>query len=183
MLSQMQEFVSETNSALTEKVQKIREESVESVREAAVDLAEKLKSRKAPVRMVARSGLKLATVYQTAVASLIDLQSEALTSALSEIALRLEKAARAENVVDLVREQFEMFAATRARMAGDAERAVEILKTAGRDLKSVVTHTYERVVEATEEKIPEAKTAKRKTRTAVRRTKARAKKVVEAAAA
>lgn len=181
MLTQMQEFMSDTSSALVGQVQKIRKESVESVREAAVGSAENIKSLKAPVRVLARSGVKLTTVSQTAVASLIDLQSDALTSALSEVALRLEKAARAENVVELVRDQFGMFPATRARIVEDTQRAVAILKLAGRDLKNVAAHTYERVVETAEEKIPEVKPARRKAKPAVRKAKVRAKKVVEAA--
>ena len=56
MISQMQEFVSDTSSALVDKVQKIRKGSVESAREAAVGSAEKIKSLKGPVRTFARSG-------------------------------------------------------------------------------------------------------------------------------
>ena len=105
MISQMQEFVSDTSSALVDKVQKIRKESVESAREAAVGSAEKIKSLKGPVRTFARSGVKLTTVSQNTFASLIDLRADALTSALSELALRLEKAARAESIVELVRDR------------------------------------------------------------------------------
>lgn len=181
MITQMQDFVADTTSALTGQVQKFRKESVETVREAVVGSAENLKSLKSPVRVFARSGVKITTVSQTAVASLIELQSDMLTSALSEAALRLEKAARAENVVELVRDQFEMLPATRARIVEDAQRALEIFKHAGRDLKTVATHTYERVVETAEEKVPEVKTAKRKVKTAVRKTKARVRKVAKAA--
>ena len=182
MISQMQEFVSDTSSTLVDKVQKLRKESVESVREAAVGSAEKIKSLKGPVRTFARSGVKLTTVSQATFASLIDLRADALTSALSELALRLEKAARAESIVELVRDQVDMFPATRARKSENRQRAVEIFKHAGRDLKNVATRTYERVVETAEEKIPEVKTARRKAKSAVRKTKARAKKVVAAAA-
>ena len=176
MINQMQEFVAEQAAALGSQLEKMRKESMETVREAAVDSASGLKSLKSPVRTLARSGVKITSVSQTAVASLIELQSDMLTSALSDVALRLERAARAENIVDLVRDQFEMVPATRARVVEDAQRAVTIFKVAGRDLRTVAAHTYERVVETTEDKIPEVKTAKRKVKTAVRKTKARVRK-------
>lgn len=181
MITQMQDFVADTTSALSGQVQKIRKESVETVREAVAGSAENLKSLKSPVRVIARSGVKLTVVSQTAVSSLIELQSDMLTSALSEAALRLEKAARAENVVELVRDQFGMLPATRARIVEDAQRAVEIFKVAGKDLKSVATHVYEVVIDTTEDKVPEVKSAKRKVKTAVRKTKTRARKVARAA--
>jgi hypothetical protein len=176
MIEQIQDFVSEQTSALTGQVEKFRKESAETVREAFVGSAENIKALKSPVRVFARSGVKLTTVSQTAVSSLIELQSDMLTSALSDVALRLERAARADNVIDLMRDQFEMLPATRSRVVEDAQRAVEIFKVAGRDLRNVATHTYERVVETAEEKVPEVKAAKRKVKTAVRKTKARVRK-------
>lgn len=176
MIEQIQDFVSEQTSALTGQVEKFRKESAETVREAFVGSAENIKALKSPVRVFARSGVKLTTVSQTAVSSLIELQSDMLTSALSDVALRLERAARADNVIDLMRDQFEMLPATRSRVVEDAQRAVEIFKVAGRDLRSVATHTYERVVETAEDKVPEVKAAKRKVKTAVRKAKTRARK-------
>jgi len=76
-----------------------------------------------PVRTLARSGIKITNVSQTAVASLIELQSDMLTSAISDAALRLERASRADNIVELVREQVEMIPATRDRIVEDAQRA------------------------------------------------------------
>lgn len=188
MITQMQDFVADTSSNFSGQMQKIRKESVKNVREAVVGSAENLKSLKSPVRVIARSGVKLTLVSQTAVSSLIELQSDMLTSALSEAALRLEKAARAENVVELVRDQLDMLPATRDRIVEDAQRAVDIFKVAGKDLKGVAAHVYEVVVDTAEEEIPEVKTAKRKVKTAkrkvkaaVRKTKARARKVAKAA--
>ena len=182
MMNEMQEFVAEKTSALRHQVTKMRKESVENVREAMADSAENLKALKSPVRVIARSGIRLTVVSQTAMSSLIDLQSDMVTSALTETALRLEKAARAENLVELVREQIDMLPATRDRLVEEAQRAMDIFKAAGRDMKSVATHTYERVVETAEEKVPEVKTAKRKVKTAARKAKTRVRKVAQAAA-
>ena len=189
MINQMQEFVAEQAAALTSQVEKMRKESVETVREAVVGSASGLKSLKSPVRTLARSGIKITTVSQTAVASLIELQSDMLTSAISDAALRLERASRADNLVELVREQVEMIPATRDRIVEDAQRAALIFKHAGRDLRGVATNLYERVVETAEENIPEvtvtkrrAKAGARKTKTAVRKTATRGRKTAKRAA-
>jgi hypothetical protein len=176
MISQMQEFVAEQTAVLQDQVEKIRKESAETVREAVLGSAEGLKSLKSPVRTLARSGVKITTVSQTAMVNLIELQSDVLTSAISDAALRLERASRADNIVELVREQFEMIPATRARIVEDAQRAALIFKHAGRDLRGVATHIYERVVETGEEKTPAVRTAKRKAKRAVRKTTAAARK-------
>jgi gas vesicle protein len=110
------------------------------------------------------------------VASLIDLQSDMLTSAISDAALRLERASRADSIVDLVRDQIEMIPATRARIVEDAQRAASIFKHAGRDLRGVASHLYERVVETAEENVPEVKVVKRRTKRVVRKTTTRARK-------
>jgi len=184
MIAQMQEFVAEQTAALQGQVEKMAKESVETVRETVVGGAETLKSFKSPVRTIARSTIKVTNVSQTAVANLIDLQSDMLTSAISDAALRLERASRADNIVELVREQIEMIPATRARMGEDAQRAAQIFKHAGRDLRGVAASLYERVVETAEEKIPEVKVkvAKRKpAKRAARKGPVRARKTAAAA--
>jgi hypothetical protein len=183
MIAQMQEFVAEQTAVLQDQVEKLRKESTETVREAVLGSAHGLKALKSPVRTLARSGVKITAVSQTAVASLIELQSDILTSAISDAALRLERATRADNVIDFVREQVEMIPATRARMVEDAQRAALIFKHAGRDLRGVAVNLYERVVETAEEQVPEVKVkvSKRKTKRAVRKTPARARKTAVAA--
>lgn len=182
MINQIQEFVSERKTALVEQFQKLRSDSVESVREAALGSAERLKSLKSPVRTIAHSGVKLTSVSQATVASLIELQLDVITAALTRSALRLQHASRAENVADLVREQVEMFPATRARIVEDTKRAAAIIADAGRELRGVVVHAYERVSERDEEKAP-VKKAKRAVKRATRKTTRRVRKVAEAAAA
>lgn len=147
MISQMQEFVVGKAQALNHQVARIRQESVRSARAAAQDSAESLKSFKNPVRRIARSGVRISAVSQTAVQELIELQSDMLTAAISEVALRLERASRAGSVVELVRDQVEMLPATRARFADDAGRAAQIVATAGRELRGVARQTYARVAD------------------------------------
>jgi predicted oxidoreductase (fatty acid repression mutant protein) len=129
--------------------------------------------------MIARSGVKLTSVSQTAVQSLIELQSDVVTSALTDVALRLERATRAENIVELVREQIELTPATRARMAEDATRVVTIVKVAGRDFRNVARHAYESIVEK-EVEAPKA-TVRRKTAAVKRAAGKTAKRARKAA--
>ena len=182
MIAEMQDFVTEQASALSGQVQKIRKESVETAREAAVDSAEGLKSLKSPVRQIARSSVKLTAVSQSAVASLIELQSDMVTSALNDAALRLERASRASSLVDLFRDQYQLLPATRERIVEDAQRAVQIFKTAGRDIRGVASNVYERIVEPVEEKIPEVKVKVKVSKRRAAKTKAKAKRPARKAA-
>ena len=88
-------------------------------------------------------------------------------------------------VHDLVRDQIELIPATRARIVEDAQRAVMIFKHAGRDVRGVVKHVYERVVEPVEDKIPEVKVKVQKRKPAAAKraaAKTRARKTAAAAA-
>ena len=115
----------------------------------AVTSADGMKLMKAPVRALAHSGVKLATVSQNAVHNLIELESDIITSELTAAAMRLERAAQAEGVVDLVLDQAEMLGAPRDRFVNHATRAVDIFKVTRRDLRGVARHAYEVVIKAT----------------------------------
>ena len=79
MIGQMQDIVTEKTQALAEQVQKLRKESAETVRGAVSGSAESIKAMKSPVRLIARSGIKVTAVSQTAVQNLIELQSDMIT--------------------------------------------------------------------------------------------------------
>jgi hypothetical protein len=181
MIEQIQEFMSEQTAALGHQVDKIRKGSVGSVRDVVAGSADNIKALKAPVRTLARSGVKVTSVSQTAVASFIELQSDIVTSTLTDVALRLDRAAKAGNVVDLVRDQIELTHATRGRIVDDAQRAVEIIKVASRDLKGVATHAYEQITDTGAKKAPAAKRTTRKAKRATRKTGTRARKAAAAA--
>jgi phasin family protein len=173
----MQEYVAERGELLFGQVRKIRETSVESVREAFTGSAETLKALKSPVRTIARSGVKLSTVSQATVQNLIELQSDVVTAALNDVALRLERATRAENIVEFVREQIELTPATRARVVEDANRAVAIFKTAGKEFRNVAVHAVEMLSDkAKAEVATAAKPIRRKAKAAGRKPAKRARK-------
>ena len=173
----MQDFVNEQTEALAGQARKFRKNPAGFMRKALVNSAEGLKSLKRPVRMVAHSGVKLTAVSQNTLASLIELQTEAITAALSGAATRLERAARSDSVVDLVLTQAEMMPATRDRILDEATRAVEIFVHAGRDVRKVATHAYATVTGRTDEELAVArKTATRKAKRTVRKVKSAVRK-------
>jgi len=172
MIVEMQEFMSEQTQALADQVEKFRKNPQRFMRKALVDSAEGLKSLKRPVRMVAHSGVKLTAVSQNTLASLIELQSEVFTSAMTAMATRLERAADAEGVVDLVLDQVGMLPASRERMVDEATRAVEIFRHAGRDVGKVATHAFATITGQTDEELAAAKkTVARKAKRVVRKTR------------
>ena len=179
MITHVNESGSVRRRDLAEQIQRFRDEPIETMREVAVSSADGIKSLKAPIRAFAHSGVKLTTVSQNAVQNLIELELDVITSTLTAAAMRLERAAEAEGVFDLVLDQAEMLGATRDRIVDHATRAVGIFKVTGRDLRDVAKHSYEVFIKATEDKVPEVKRAKRKVKRAVRKTTARARKVAE----
>lgn len=176
MISQVQDFVAAKAQTLHEQVSRIRAESIQSARAAAQESAESLRSLKSPVRVVARSGVRLTSVSQAAVQEMIELQSEMFTAAIADVALRLERAARAANVVELVRDQVGMLPATRARIASDAGRAVQIVVSAGHEIRVVATQALERVSEAAEKPATTRRASRRPARKATRRATVRSRK-------
>ena len=171
---QVQEFVAERAAAIAGQVRKARKNSLVSARKAAHGSAESIKSLRTPVRVVSRSGVKLTTVSQALSQSLIELQADMVTSAISELALRLDRAAGAETIVDLFRDQIELVPATRARISGDAQRAAQIFRDAGRDIRAVATQAFERIAEKRDESA--AAKPVRRVRKTTRKTAGRARK-------
>jgi hypothetical protein len=185
MIVDMQEFMNEQVQALTHQTEQFRKNPVGFMRKALVDSAENFKSLKSPVRVVAHSSVKLTAISQNALQSLIELESEVITSALSGAARRFEHAARAEDLLDLVRDQTATLPATRDRIVDEATRRVAIVRDAGREVRKLAVETYGKVFEGAREPLPKAGTARarkakrvvRKARGAVSKSGARARKL------
>ncbi|MGB5104849.1 MAG: phasin family protein [Steroidobacteraceae bacterium] len=168
MMNRIKDFVTEQSQAVAEQARKLRKEPVQVAREAAVKSAERIKSLQDPVRALSRPGVKLTAISQGTAQSLIELQAQIVTSALTEAAAQLERAARTDNVTDLVRDQAEVLRATRERIVSDISQAVAIFKDAGGDVRKVATQTYAKVA-GKDEEVPVDAKAKRATRKAAKR--------------
>ena len=148
MIGQVQEFVAERAALLFGRVNDARRTSVASARGAVRNSAETIKQLRSPVQTVSRSGIKLTAVTQTLSQNLIELQTEIVGAAMSDAAQRLERAAGASSLGELVRGQVELLPATRKRLVHDTRRSVELFRDAGRELRTVATQTYRQIVES-----------------------------------
>jgi len=178
MIVEMQEFMSEKSQALVDQAQKFRKNPAGFTRKVLVRSAEGLKSLKNPVRKMAHSGVKFTVVSQQTLQSLIEFEAEVVAAALTGAATRLEHAAQAEGVLELVRDQVDLLPATRDRLVDEATRGVAILTDAGREVRKLARETYGKVFEGAERELPRAKAAGvRKAKRVVRKTTARARKL------
>jgi phasin family protein len=177
MPSKIKDFLADQSQAMADRAQQLRKGPGKVARNAALKSAERIKSLKDPVRALSRSGQKLVAISQGTAQSLIELQAEIVTNALGEAAAQLERAARTENVMDLVRDQGDVLRATRERIVADITQAVSIFKDAGGDVRKVAKQTYAHVAGKEVEKPAAAKrTRARKAKRAVRKTGTRARK-------
>jgi phasin family protein len=175
MANKIKDFMMEQRDFLAEKASQLRTEPLKAARKATEKSAARIKSLNPRIRAVSRSGVKLTAISQSTAERLIHLQEQLVTSALTDAATQLERAARAGNVKELVQDQAAVLRATRERIVADISEAVTILKDAGGDVRKVATHTYDSVTGKATPAAPRAKAARRKTKRATRKAPARKK--------
>ena len=170
MASKVKEFVNEQAQVLAEQATRLRRAPGKAVRGVAAKSAKGIRALQDPVRVVTHSGVKLTNVSHEAVLSLMALQLEVVTSALSDAAAQLERVAQSDNVTDLVRGQADELRAVRARVVSDVNRAVSIVRNAGRGARAVATETYTKVARPAKAKPAQAKTTRARKAKGTRRT-------------
>jgi len=176
MASKVKEFVNEQAQVLAEQATRLRRAPGKAVRGVAAKSAKGIRALQDPVRVVTHSGVKLTNVSHEAVLSLMALQLEVVTSALSDAAAQLERVAQSDNVTDLVRGQAEELRAVRERVVSDVNRAVSIVRNAGRGARAVATETYAKVARPAKAAKAKAKTTRaRKAKSTRRTTKVKAR--------
>ena len=178
MASKVKEFVNEQAQVLAEQAARLRQAPGKVVRGAAAKSAKGIRALQDPVRVVTHSGVKLTNVSHEAVLSLMALQLEVVTSALSDAAAQLERVAQSENVKDLVSGQADELRAVRERVVSDVNRAVAIVRNAFFFNDTATTETYTKVArpaKTAKAKTTRARKAKRTVRKARTKAKARAK--------
>jgi phasin family protein len=102
------------------------------------------------------------------VQSLIELQGEIVTSAITDAAAQIQRLAETESVRDLARQQAEVLQATRQRIVDDITRAVTILRGAAADARKATVRAG--AAEAAAPKKKARAKAKRKAAKTVRKT-------------
>ena len=156
------EFIDEQKKGLAELLDNLKKSRVEAARSAARESAARIKSLNGRVRALARSGVRLTAVSQGAVQSLIELQAEIVSSALTDAAAQLERMAYTVSVRDLARMQAEVLQATRQRIVDDIARTVTVLKGAAGDARRVVVEARAAQTGASGTKTPMRRKAKMK---------------------
>lgn len=137
----MNEFLDEQRQGLTEMVENLRKSRVAAARQAAAESAARIRSLNGRVRELARSGVRLTSISQGAVQSLIELQADIVADAIGDAASRLQRIAETESVRDLAQSQGEVLQAARQRIVDDLSRAFDILKRAAKEARGVAERT------------------------------------------
>jgi phasin family protein len=168
MHSSVKEFLEEQTQGLAELADRLRRERVAAARRAATESAARVRELNTRVRDLARSGVRLTTISQSALQSLIELQADIVTTAIGDASQQIRRLADTESVRDLARQQSEVLQATRERIVADIARATKILKGAAGDVREVAAGVRK----------PKAAPAKKKAARAKAKTKARVKRAV-----
>ncbi len=168
MHSSVKEFLEEQTQGLAELAENLRKSRVAAARRAATLSAARVRSLNVRVRELARSGVRLTSISHGTVQSLIELQGEIVTSAISDAAAQIQRLAETESVRDLARQQADVLQSTRQRIVDDITRAVTILRGAADDARKVTVRA--RAAEAAAPKKKARAKAKRKAARTVRKT-------------
>jgi phasin family protein len=178
MASRVRKLIKEQREFADEQVQVLRGAPGTLVRRAAAKSARTVKALEKPARVATRAGVRLTTLSQHTLESLLELQLEVITSVLTSAAAQLERVSRSRSLRGAVAGQAEELRAARDRIVADLERVLEILTRAGRGVRSVATGAYEDAVG------PETQAPVRRRRKAAKRAvrKAGPKRAVRKAA-
>jgi phasin family protein len=137
MHSSVKEFLEEQTQGLAELADRLRRERIAAARRAATESAARVRELNARVRELARSGVRLTSISQSALQDLIELQADIVTTAIGDASSQIRRLADTESVRDLARQQGEVLQATRERIVADIARATKILKGAAGDVREV----------------------------------------------
>lgn len=172
MASRVRRLIKEQREFADEQAQVLRGAPGTLVRRAAAKTARTVKSLEKPARVATRAGVRLTSLSQHTLQSLLELQLEVITSVLTTAASQLERVSRSRSLRGAVGGQAEELRAARDRIAADLERVLDILTRAGRGVRTVAEEAYEDAVgpaaEATAPVRRRRKTVKRAVRKGAR---------------
>jgi hypothetical protein len=110
-------------------------------RDLAVSGAHWFAKGRRPVHLVTESSLRLNTITHKSVARLLNVQAEMVEGTLVAMAKRLETAANAHSIRELLNDQVALLPAMRERFTGDARKALNVMTDTGEDIRKLVTQT------------------------------------------
>jgi len=142
MASRVRKLIKEQREFADEQVQVLRGAPGTLVRRAAARSARTVKALEKPARVATRAGVRLTSLSQHTLESLLELQLEVMQSVLTTAAAQLERVSRSRSLRGAVGDQAEELRAARDRIAADLERVLDILTRAGRGVRTVVEDAY-----------------------------------------
>ena len=142
MASRVRKLIKEQREFADEQVQVLRGAPGTLVRRAAAKSARTVKALEKPARVATRAGVRLTSLSQSTLESLLELQLEVITSVLTTAAAQLERVSRSRSLRGAVGGQAEELRAARDRIAADLGRALDILTRAGRSVRAVAADAY-----------------------------------------
>ena len=148
MVGKARKLINEQVEFASEQAGVLRRAPATLMRRAAQKSATGVKALQKPVRAVTRSGVRLTSLTQQTLESLLELQLEVVTAALTNAAEQLQRVSRSQSVRALVGGRAEELKAARERIVKDIQRVVAILKRAGKGARAVATDTYAEIVKA-----------------------------------
>jgi hypothetical protein len=151
MASRVRRLIKEQREFADEQVQVLRGAPGTLVRRAAAKSARTIKALEKPARVATRAGVRLTSVSQHTLESLLELQLEIITSVLTGAAAQLERVSHSRSLRGAVGGQAEELRAARDRIAADLERVLDILTRAGRGMRKVAEDAYDDAVGAAAE--------------------------------
>ena len=179
MIAELNEFLEEQTTGLAELARRLRQSRAAVARKAAAASAARVRSLNGRVRSLARSGVRLTSISQATAQSLIELQAEIVTDALTDAAEQMQRIVFTSNVRDLAREQAGVLQAAQQRIVNDIARAVSILKGAAVDVRKVASLAT--AAEPVAPRKPVRRKAKAKAKSGVARKVSKAKRPVRRA--
>lgn len=115
--------------------------AVDRVRDALDNGADWVDSGRAPVQVLTDKTLKLNRISHNSAARLVRVQSEFIEGSVEGAAQRLQAAARARDLRQLLDSQVKLMPATRDRIVTDARKTIDVLVDTRDDLTSLVRET------------------------------------------
>jgi hypothetical protein len=106
--------------------------------------------------------VRLTSLSQHTLESLLELQLEVVTSVITSAAAQLESVSRSRNLGRAVAGQAEELRAARDRIAADLERVIGILTRAGRGIRTVAMDAYSDAVRPAAAEVSPARKVRRK---------------------
>ena len=114
---------------------------IASARQQTEQAAGRVRDGKKPVKKLSQLGHKLTTVSYRTTTRMLDQQTRMVERQIDALATRLRTAAKADTIVDLVRDQMQLVPEEASRFAADARATLAIVADAGGEMRDIITGT------------------------------------------